>query len=46
MSALKSGRLDHVPADLVDKVAPALIAHMKRIAKNPAVAQYYAQFKV
>ena len=46
VSALKSGRLDHVPADLVDKVAPALIAHMKRIAKNPAVAQYYAQFKV
>ncbi len=45
VSALKSGRLDHVPADLVDKVAPALIAHMQRIAENPAVAQYYAKFK-
>ena len=45
VSALKSGRLDHVPANLVDKVAPALIAHMKRIAQNPAVAQYYAKFK-
>ena len=45
VSALKSGRLDHVPVDLVDKVAPALNAHMQRIAKNPAVAQYYAPFK-
>ena len=45
VSALKSGRLDHVPADLVDKVAPALNAHMQRIAENPAVAQYYAKFK-
>lgn len=45
VSALKSGRLDHVPADLVDKVAPALNAHMQRIAQNPAVAQYYAKFK-
>ena len=44
VSALKSGRLDHVPADLVEKVAPALIAHMQRIAESPAVAQYYAQF--
>ncbi|MBA3056323.1 MAG: glutathione S-transferase family protein [Gammaproteobacteria bacterium] len=45
VSALKSGRLDYVPADLVDKVAPALNAHMQRIAQNPAVAQYYAKFK-
>ena len=42
--ALNSGRLDHVPADLVEKVAPALNAHMKRIAHYPAVAQYYAKF--
>lgn len=45
VSALKSGRLDHVPTDLVEKVAPALIAHMQRIAQNPAVVQYYAKFK-
>jgi len=44
VSALKSGRLDHVPADLVEKVAPALNAHMQRIAKTPVVAQYYAKF--
>lgn len=42
--ALNSGRLDHVPADLVEKVAPALNAHMQRIAQTPTVAQYYAKF--
>ena len=42
---LNSGRLDHVPADLVEKVAPALNAHMQRVASTPAVAAYYAQFK-
>ena len=41
---LNSGRLDHVPTDLVEKVAPALNAHMQRIAQTPAVAQYYARF--
>lgn len=41
---LNSGRLDHVPADLVERVAPALNAHMQRIAQTPAVAQYYAKF--
>ncbi len=41
---LNSGRLDHVPTDLVEKVAPALNAHMQRVAQTPAVAQYYAKF--
>jgi glutathione S-transferase len=41
---LNSGRLDHVPTDLVEKVAPALNAHMQRIAQNPAVVAYYAKF--
>lgn len=41
---LNSGRLDHIPADLVEKVAPALNAHMQRIAQPPAVAAYYARF--
>lgn len=40
---LNSGRLDHVPADLVEKVAPALNAHMNRVAQHPAIAQYYAK---
>ncbi|GGX10666.1 glutathione S-transferase [Undibacterium macrobrachii] len=41
---LNSGRLDHVPTDLVEKVAPALNAHAKRIAEHPAVVAYYAKF--
>lgn len=41
---LNSGRLDHVPTDLVEKVAPLLNAHMQSIAATPAVAQYYAKF--
>lgn len=41
---LNSGRLDHVPTDLVERVAPALNAHAQRIAALPAVAAYYAKF--
>jgi glutathione S-transferase len=41
---LNSGRLDHVPADLVESVAPALNAHMQRIAQTPAITAYYAKF--
>ncbi|MCF8168662.1 MAG: glutathione S-transferase family protein [Rhodoferax sp.] len=41
---LNSGRLDHVPANLVEQVAPALNAHMQRVAQNPAVVAYYAKF--
>lgn len=41
---LNSGRLDHIPTDLVEKVAPALNAHAKRIAEHPAVVAYYAKF--
>lgn len=41
---LNSGHLDHVPTDLVEKLAPALNAHMQHIAQTPAVAQYYAKF--
>jgi prostaglandin-H2 D-isomerase / glutathione transferase len=41
---LNSGRLDHIPTDLVEKVAPGLNVHMQRIAQMPAVVQYYAKF--
>ena len=41
---LNSGRLDHVPTDLVEKVAPALNAHMHRITQHPVVVAYYAKF--
>ncbi len=39
---LKSGGLDHVPADLPERVAPRLLAHMERTAAEPGVAAYYA----
>jgi len=41
---LNSGRLDHVPTDLVEKVAPALNAHLQRINALPAVRAYYEKF--
>jgi glutathione S-transferase len=41
---LNSGRLDHVPADLVERVAPRLNAHSRHIAELPAVRAYYAKF--
>ena len=41
---LNSGRYDHVPTDLVERVAPALNAHMNRVANLPGVQAYYAQF--
>lgn len=38
---LCSGKLDHIPADLVAKVAPGLAAFIDRIAGLPVIAQYY-----
>lgn len=40
---LTSGKLDHIPADLVARVAPGLIAYLERIGNTPAIAQYYAR---
>ena len=39
--SLRSGTLDHVPVDLVDKLAPGLVEHEQRIASDPVVAGYY-----
>lgn len=36
-----SGKLDHIPADLVEAVAPKLAAFVDRIAGTPAIAEYY-----
>ena len=38
---LRSGALDHVPKDLVDRVAPALVKHFERVSAFPKVAEYY-----
>lgn len=35
--------LDHVPTDLVERIAPGLAAHRDRIASDPKVLAYYAQ---
>jgi len=39
---LASGQLDHIPADIVQNVAPNLVAHLERVIADPRVAAYYA----
>ena len=39
---LKSGALDHVPADIVDRHAPLLVKHLERVRSEPKIAAYYA----
>lgn len=40
--SLRNGTLDHVPTDLVDKLAPSLVKHQERVGNDPVVAGYYA----
>ena len=40
--SLRAGTLDHVPTDLVDKLAPDLVRHEERVANDPIVTAYYA----
>ena len=42
---IQSGALDHIPKDLVQKVAPALGKHRDRVEKDPVVVAYYASRK-
>lgn len=42
---LRSGVLDHIPKDLVDRVAPQLAKHFERVANHPKVAAYYQRHK-
>ena len=39
---LTSGALDHIPTDLVSRIAPGVAAHEARIAADPLIAAYYA----
>lgn len=39
---LVSGKLDHLPTDLLDRLAPKLATYVQRIAAVPAIAAYYA----
>jgi glutathione S-transferase len=38
---LTSGGLEHIPTDLVQKLAPNLVEHMARIEAEPIVTAYY-----
>ena len=40
--SLLAGTLDHVPTDLVDKLAPGLVQHAERVGNDPIVTAYYA----
>lgn len=40
--SLCAGTLDHIPADIVEKLAPGLVGHMERVQNDPVVAAYYA----
>ena len=42
---LRSGALDHIPKDLVDRLAPLLVKHFDRVAGCQEVSQYYERRK-
>lgn len=39
---LKSGALDHIPADVVERQAPLLAKHLERVRAHSKIAAYYA----
>ncbi|MBT8102787.1 MAG: glutathione S-transferase family protein [Gammaproteobacteria bacterium] len=38
---LRSGGVDHVPTNLVERLAPGLVAHQERVEQDPRVVAYY-----
>ncbi len=40
--SLRAGVLDHVPSDIVQRLAPGLVAHQARVEADPRVVAYYA----
>lgn len=38
---LRGGHLDHIPTDMVQRIAPNLIEHQARIESDPRVVAYY-----
>ena len=42
---LRSGVLDHIPKDLVDRVSPMLVGHFERMASQPKIVDYYKRRK-
>ena len=45
VKAVRSGTLDHIPADYIDKIAPKLVQHQQNTEKEPLVVAYYASLK-
>jgi glutathione S-transferase len=43
---LASGKLDHIPSDIVGRLAPKLVAHAERVRNHPGVKAYYAKHGV
>jgi glutathione S-transferase len=43
---LKSGKLDYVPTDLADRLAPKLGAHYERLRQHPGIQAHYAKHGV
>lgn len=39
---IMSGHLDHIPTDLVERVAPLLVPHEVRVYSDPVVTAYFA----
>ncbi len=40
--SLRSGNMEHIPTDLVERLAPNLCEHQARIEQEPQVVAYYA----
>ena len=40
--SLCAGNLDHVPTDIVQRLAPGLLEHKERVERDPRVVAYYA----
>ncbi|MBT5219338.1 MAG: glutathione S-transferase [Woeseia sp.] len=41
VSSLVSGTLDHVPTDIVARLAPSLLEHQDRVQSDPVITGYY-----
>lgn len=40
---LRSGVLDHIPADIVERNAPLLVQHFERVNSHPRILAYYKE---
>jgi glutathione S-transferase len=41
VNSVASGHLDHIPTDIVQRLAPSLLEHQKRVQNHPLVTAYY-----